>query len=718
MASSSASPDRAGLPLKTVEEAHAAIAWWAEAEPADLPRNGGPNGAPVSAACLAQRDAAVDAMRRRIEGLAASYAASGSTKSARKAAAAALAKWHVAVGFAYVPELCSLHQSTAQQRWHLVVLEAETALFYKPRLPDALGLRGIAEAQRMQYAEALTTFTQASACSLTKFQHPGAHSMLAQVTTTMEQRLQAVPGKWALIQAKGEEPPVRFAAGYCQSATELYVFGGDGGQTEGAREAVRSMSKSQARRLLNTLPPEMLAPFKGRDDVDPRDMLLMFPQFIPPHLLHDTWALDLQTLRWRNLQPGNAPSPRQGAALWLWDGALYCHGGEGADGTLGDLHALELSAGALAWRRLLPKGSPPAARHRHSAFVFAGDSYVWGGRTQGGGDSKLYKLKHDAASGKYIWSVVGGAADRAPPALAQHMWWLDAEAGELVVHGGVPVGQQPADLSGHPLDGALWKCRLASGQWRREKHPRDDEGWLGLTPFDEASCCSRSQRWAHGGYYTRNKRTVVRPSPEQPLRPATALMHSYYYDHLLTHRKGAGWSFVAAAGESPGRRAAAAMAELPGGKGVVVWGGYSTLTEDGRDFATAPRLFPGVYRCLLQEPAAAPPPANSGSATKAESAQGEQAAPPAAAASASPAIQSEDPAVQESRVKLRNIKLGPGEQAILMHNTPTWHEAVRRLVQTDIQLRRAMSHIAWEVLPPGASTMPSLTAMSLPVHSP
>lgn len=182
---------RAGMAAKTVEEAQAAIAWWKQAEPAEVvaPADLRPAGLTGQAerppaAWLAERDAAVAGLRRRIAGLAASY--ERSSKAARKPMAAALASWHIAIGFADVPELCSLPPREAQERWHLVVIEAETALFYKPRLPDALALRGLAESRRFQFPEALATFTQASAFPLATFQVPQAQLALSQGISTCE----------------------------------------------------------------------------------------------------------------------------------------------------------------------------------------------------------------------------------------------------------------------------------------------------------------------------------------------------------------------------------------------------------------------------------------------------------------------------------------------------------------------------------------------------
>lgn len=62
---------------------------------------------------------------------------------------------------------------------------------------------------------------------------------------------------------------------------------------------------------------------------------------------NDTWAYDVNTRRWTELQCiGFIPSPREGHAAAVVDDVIYIFGGRGVDGKdLGDLAAFKLSSG-------------------------------------------------------------------------------------------------------------------------------------------------------------------------------------------------------------------------------------------------------------------------------------------------------------------------------------------------------------------------------------
>lgn len=61
---------------------------------------------------------------------------------------------------------------------------------------------------------------------------------------------------------------------------------------------------------------------------------------------NDTWAYDVNTRRWSELQCiGFIPSPREGHAAAVVDDVIYIFGGRGVDGKdLGDLAAFKLSS--------------------------------------------------------------------------------------------------------------------------------------------------------------------------------------------------------------------------------------------------------------------------------------------------------------------------------------------------------------------------------------
>lgn len=61
---------------------------------------------------------------------------------------------------------------------------------------------------------------------------------------------------------------------------------------------------------------------------------------------NDTWAYDVNTRRWTELQCiGFIPSPREGHAAAVVDDVIYIFGGRGVDGKdLGDLAAFKMSS--------------------------------------------------------------------------------------------------------------------------------------------------------------------------------------------------------------------------------------------------------------------------------------------------------------------------------------------------------------------------------------
>lgn len=61
---------------------------------------------------------------------------------------------------------------------------------------------------------------------------------------------------------------------------------------------------------------------------------------------NDTWAYDVNTRRWDELQCiGFIPSPREGHAAAVVDDVIYILGGRGVDGKdLGDLAAFKMSS--------------------------------------------------------------------------------------------------------------------------------------------------------------------------------------------------------------------------------------------------------------------------------------------------------------------------------------------------------------------------------------
>ena len=80
----------------------------------------------------------------------------------------------------------------------------------------------------------------------------------------------------------------------------------------------------------------------------PSSLIIMFYRFggyDGRRLFNDTWAFNISTRKWTELQcTGSIPSPRGGHAAILVDGVMYVFGGHTSKTYMDDLFGLQLSS--------------------------------------------------------------------------------------------------------------------------------------------------------------------------------------------------------------------------------------------------------------------------------------------------------------------------------------------------------------------------------------
>jgi N-acetylneuraminic acid mutarotase len=112
---------------------------------------------------------------------------------------------------------------------------------------------------------------------------------------------------------------------------------------------------------------------------------------------NDTWAFDLNTRQWAELQCiGFIPSPREGHAAALVDDVVYVFGGRGVDGKdLGDLAAFKISSVQIStivdhpmtflldqrWYMFQNMGPSPSGRSGHAMASVGAKVFVLGGES-------------------------------------------------------------------------------------------------------------------------------------------------------------------------------------------------------------------------------------------------------------------------------------------------------------------------------------------------
>lgn len=182
-----------------------------------------------------------------------------------------------------------------------------------------------------------------------------------------------------------------------------------------------------------------------------------------PYTLHeDTWALDLATDTWTELDVGRPRPPRRSNHAMITVGdQVFLFGGNRSEDPfvlepLDDTWVLDLTTDT--WSRLTLSGNTPAARLYHAAATDGQRMFVYGGADASGfvgpflGDLFALDLQEQR------WSRLHGPNNGAPPARFWSTLVHDAERDRLLMFG----GHDTADLGNN---NELWAFELASESW-------------------------------------------------------------------------------------------------------------------------------------------------------------------------------------------------------------------------------------------------------------
>lgn len=115
---------------------------------------------------------------------------------------------------------------------------------------------------------------------------------------------------------------------------------------------------------------------------------------------NDLWFLDLKRMEWTQAATkGDAPSPRQDAAICACDGKIYLHAGQD-NFVRNDLYELDVSnREEMHWTLVNTVGRPPPPCHSHLLHCIDGKLYIAGGFDELGGQIiKFYSLDLDPSA--------------------------------------------------------------------------------------------------------------------------------------------------------------------------------------------------------------------------------------------------------------------------------------------------------------------------------
>ena len=193
-----------------------------------------------------------------------------------------------------------------------------------------------------------------------------------------------------------------------------------------------------------------------------RDRMVVFGGYDGSHR-NDVWALSLSgSPAWSELDPAGGPPPERRGHTAIYDPArdrMVMFGGYHNLSTYNDVWALSLS-GSPAWSELDPVGSPPAARHDHTAIYDpVRDRMVVFGGYDGSFHNDAWAL---SLAGSPAWGVLAPAGGP-PTARFGHTAIYDPARDRMVVFGGVDANSDfdcridvwALSLAGNPAWSAL-----------------------------------------------------------------------------------------------------------------------------------------------------------------------------------------------------------------------------------------------------------------------
>lgn len=258
-----------------------------------------------------------------------------------------------------------------------------------------------------------------------------------------------------------EQPSPRLDApvAYDAATRTVWLFGGQAANGDTNDLWAFSLESQSWRRLapLGTPP----SPRHGHTlNYDARGRRLIVFAGQARGFFNDTFAYEIDANRWVQLNDGSGAPPRRYAHSGIYDPVgnrvIISHGFT-SSGRFDDTWAFDLASNR--WRDLNPAGPRPVRRCLHHATYSADrqQMYLYGGCASGFGPCPLGDLwSYDLRTNR--WTEIRGASP--PPARERYGFGL--RGNRLVVFGG---GTQAGTA------GDLWEYDLASGTWREGTSP-------------------------------------------------------------------------------------------------------------------------------------------------------------------------------------------------------------------------------------------------------
>ncbi|KAJ8702368.1 hypothetical protein PTI98_001088 [Pleurotus ostreatus] len=196
--------------------------------------------------------------------------------------------------------------------------------------------------------------------------------------------LNLVSREWTRVTVHGPAPVGRYGHAVAMIGSKFFVFGGQVDRdflNDLWAFDLNSLRTKATWELFDPVTADRPAPRTGHVCVTHGDRILIFGGTDGQYHYNDTWAFDMNTRTWSELQCiGFIPSPREGHAAALVDDVMYVFGGRGVDGKdLGDLAAFKITN--QRWYMFQNMGPSPSGRSGHAMASMGTRVLVLGGES-------------------------------------------------------------------------------------------------------------------------------------------------------------------------------------------------------------------------------------------------------------------------------------------------------------------------------------------------
>lgn len=214
--------------------------------------------------------------------------------------------------------------------------------------------------------------------------------------------------------------------------------------------------------------------------------LILFGGFSDDLFSDETYILDIKHLHWKRMNTETKPSARKGHSAGVFEGSMYVFGGTDGLKSLNDLWKLDLTS--LNWRKIEQLGDKPSPRERHTATFVGSRMVIYGGCAVENTHCFSDYFVFDSDLSKWVNSDPSPRNRRYDPLpVRSHVAGFLNNTGVMFVGGCSMSHECSTEISVLDIDGPC-EFSCVNGDFRKDKCICD-VGWAGRFCDEESEDC-------------------------------------------------------------------------------------------------------------------------------------------------------------------------------------------------------------------------------------